>query len=343
MLDKTSSNKVSVTFSDGTKAEFQSSPCTPILDDALAAGLPIMSQCKSGSCGTCVASLVTGLAPPIVGLAGCLLDSELSEGRRLLCSSHADSDCEFSLDYPSSVGAAAPKLANVFVDGVEWVAEDVVRLTTELADEDWIDFFPGQYMRVGIPDTNIIRSYSVSSCPEKLPKLEFLIKVVPNGRFSDYLAREVKTDDVLSLEGPFGSFQLREDHKRAKHILVAGGTGLAPIISMLDSIRTQPGTRPPILLSFGCRSEKSLFCEDILELREAWMSNLETRISLTRPSEEWVGRIGNPLSAISAEDISEDSVAYVCGSSRLVTFAVEDLVAKGLDETRIFSEKFLAE
>ena len=343
MLDKTSSNKVSVTFSDGRKVEFESSPGTPILDDALAAGLPIMSQCKSGSCGTCVASLGAGLAPPIVDSAGCLLDSELSEGRRLLCSSHAEGDCEFFLDYPSSVGAAEPKHANVFVDEVEWVAEDVVRLTTELADGDWMDFSPGQYMRVGIPDTNIIRSYSVSSCPERLPKLEFFIKVVPDGRFSDYLAKEVKVDDVLSLEGPFGSFQLREEHKKAKHILVAGGTGLAPIISMLDTIRTLPGIKPRVLLSFGCRSETSLFCEDIFELREAWMSNLETRISLTRPSEEWVGRIGNPLSAISAEDISEDSVAYVCGSSRLVTFAIEELVAKGLDETRIFSEKFLAE
>jgi ferredoxin-NADP reductase len=112
---------------------------------------------------------------------------------------------------------------------------------------------------------------------------------------------------------------------------------------MLDTIRTLPGVKPEVLLSFGCRSETSLFCEELLELREAWMSNLNTRISLSQPSEKWSGIIGNPLSAISPDDISEDCVAYVCGSSRLVTFAIEELIAKGLDETRIFSEKFMAD
>ena len=105
MLDKTSCHRVSVTFSDGTEVEFHSSPGTPLLDDALAAGIPIMNQCKSGSCGTCVASLVHGSAPPIADLAGCLLDTELREGKRLLCSSHAESDCQFSVDYSSAVGA----------------------------------------------------------------------------------------------------------------------------------------------------------------------------------------------------------------------------------------------
>ena len=343
MLDKTSCHRVSVTFSDGTEAEFHSSPGTPLLDDALASGVPIMNQCKSGSCGTCVASLVHGSAPPASDLAGCLLDTELREGKRLLCSSHAESDCQFAVDYSSSVGAVQVGSASVFVDEVEWVADDVVRLTTELADGDWMSFSPGQYMRLGIPDTTITRSYSVSSCPDALPKIEFFIKVVPGGLFSDYLASRVEVDDVLTLEGPFGSFQLREEHRRAKHILVAGGTGLAPILSMLDTIRTLPGVKPQVLLSFGCRSEKSLFCEEILELREAWMSNLATRISLSQPSEEWTGVVGNPLSAISPDDISEDCVAYVCGSSRLVAFAIEELVAKGLHETRIFSEKFMAD
>jgi len=343
MLDKTSSHRVSVAFSDGTEAQFDSTPGTPLLEDALAAGIPIMNQCKSGSCGTCVASLLAGSAPPAGDLAGCLLDAELNEGKRLLCCSHAETDCQFSLDYSSSVGALQPTHASVFVDEVEWVADDVVRLSTELADGDWMEFVPGQYMRLGIPDTTIVRSYSIASVPDSLPKMEFFIKVVPEGLFSDYLANRVKVDDILTMEGPFGSFQLREQHKKAKHILIAGGTGLAPIISMVDTIRTLPGIKPQVLLSFGCRSEMSLFCDDILELREAWMSGLETRISLSRPSGNWTGTVGNPLSAISPDDITDDSVAYVCGSSRLVAFAIEELRAKGLDEARIFSEKFLAE
>ncbi|GIS24375.1 MAG: hypothetical protein CM15mP125_0620 [Gammaproteobacteria bacterium] len=119
------------------------------------------------------------------GYAGGLLDSELAEGRRLLCSARASSDCSFQVDYTTSAGAATPAAANVFIDEIAWLSSDVVRLGVELAEEIG-PIFPGQYMRINIPNTEIYRSYSMSSSPEQLPKLEFLVRVIPGGLFSNF-------------------------------------------------------------------------------------------------------------------------------------------------------------
>lgn len=336
-------HNVEIRYSDGVEAAFKVKPRESILSGALEADVQIMNQCRSGSCGSCLAVLTSGVADPSKLEAGCLFESELLEGKRLLCSTTAGSDCSFTVDYASAMGSTSPGAANTFVDGIEFVSEDVVKLSLELADGEWLDFTSGQYFRLGIPGTDTFRSYSMSSHTTDLPKLEFLIRIIPGGVFSDYLTHAAGVDDVLPVQGPYGSFFWREELRRKKHILIAGGTGLAPMISMLDSIRLAAGKKPDVLLCFGCASEQSLFAEDVLALRGAWMSNLETRITLDRAGNAWSGIVGNPLDALSDGDVSNDAVAYLCGPPGLVNFAKQELEKYGLSEDSIFAERFLAD
>ena len=171
--------------------------------------------------------------------------------------------------------------------------------------------------------------------------MEFLVRVLDQGAMSDYLRDRAKVDDELEIEGPFGSFFWREDLK-SPHVFIAGGTGLAPMMSMLDVIRQKSGTKPGLLLSFGCQDESSLFHGDELELRELWMPTLRTRISLDRGERTNMMRVGNPVAAIGPDDVCTDTVAYLCGPPRMIQAAHEHLESLGVKPENIYAEQFVA-
>lgn len=151
-----------------------------------------------------------------------------------------------------------------FINSIEQLGANAVRLKLELADGYDMQFRPGQFMQINIPDVGVLRSYSPSSTNINIPELEFLIRLIPDGKMSTYLTDHAKVDDVLTLSGPYGSFFLREEHKRAKHIFIAGGTGLAPILSIIDTLRQSSGVKPKMLLNFGCATPDALFVSMIL-------------------------------------------------------------------------------
>ena len=269
MNDQT--HQVTLRFADGATHTVLTEDGRSVLDAALQAGAPLIHQCHSGSCSSCIATLCEGSAVTQAGATTSLLSSEYAAGQRLLCVTRAQSDCVFELPYTSTAGQIAPVTAHAFVDGIERIASNVMKLTLELAEGDWLDFRPGQYLQVEIPGTETVRSYSPSSIAADLPRLELLVRLLPGGAMSSWLEGGAKPDDVVKIKGPYGAFFLREDHRRAKHIFVAGGTGLAPVLSMVDGIRQWGGRKPPMLLSFGCAVPEALFCLDELELRRQWL------------------------------------------------------------------------
>jgi len=256
---------VTFNFADGASRSFDVAPGEPILNAAIAAEIPVLYQCQSGSCSTCVAKLSDGDAQTRAGASSTLLSSEVSDGLRLLCVCEAKSDCSFDLAYTSEAGSSVAQEVNAFIDSAEQIASNAVRLTLELAEGDWMEFRPGQFMQIEVPGQGVVRSYSPSSVGTDVPKLEFLIRILPDGAMSNFLSKEAEPDQVLKLTGPYGSFFLREEKKRAPHIFVAGGTGLAPILSMIDTLRQAGGRKPPMLLSFGCATPDALFCLEDLE------------------------------------------------------------------------------
>ncbi len=330
---------VDLQFADGVTRRIEARPEQSVLEAGLAAGVPLLHQCQSGSCASCLAQLTAGQAPMRSDASSTLLRSEAEAGKRLLCLSQARSDCAFALNYESDAAGATRK-ALAFVDAVERLGPDVVRLSLELAEGSWIDFKPGQFVQVAVPGAGVARSYSPATPPSSLPRLDLLIRLLDGGAMSNWLTQHAKRDDVIELEGPFGGFFLRES-LRAPHILVAGGTGLAPMLSILDALRERPGRKPSILLSFGCASPDALFCLDDLALRRHWLPSLETRISVDRGCAEGL-LIGTPVSALRPEDVSDpQTVAYLCGPPPMIEAAQQRLAALGLRPERIFAEQFV--
>jgi benzoate/toluate 1,2-dioxygenase reductase subunit len=247
-------------------------------------------------------------------------------------------DSEVTLDYPSTRGG--PVHVNAFINRIRWPASSVAELELELAEGDWLEFEPGQFVRVKVPGNDSWRSYSMSSTVDELPVLRLVIRCLENGVMSDYLRDRAGTDDVLELEGPFGSFRWKPDLKRP-HILIAGGTGIAPMLSILDSMRVRSGKKPPTLLSFGCNDTDTLFYIEELALRDHWMPTLEVRVSVERGASGG-HRSGNPVQAVVYTDVRENTVAYLCGPPPMVAAASTHLLALGVNPENIHAEQFKA-
>ncbi|MBA6420992.1 ring-hydroxylating dioxygenase ferredoxin reductase family protein [Pseudomonas sp. 5Ae-yellow] len=335
-------HQVTVNFSDGISRSFDVEAGSNIIDAAIEAEIPLLYQCRSGSCSTCIAQLAEGEAKTRAGASSTLLGSEYASGQRLLCVCQAQSDCTFEVPYGSEVGTSAAHEVHTFVDSVERIASNVMRLTLELADGEWVEFRPGQFMQIQVPGFGVVRSYSPSSTATAVPKMEFLIRLLPGGAMSSYLEEKAAPDEVLSLTGPYGAFFLREESRRAPHIFVAGGTGLAPILSMIDSLRQGGGRKPPMLLSFGCLNPQALFCMEDIELRQQWLPSLDARICVDQDPKPGMHH-GNPVSALREGDVtSPDTVAYLCGPQPMIDAATRRLVELGVNPTNIFAEQFVA-
>ncbi len=335
----TTERRVRLHFADDASGEFIVQPGQTVLEAGLLAGLPLLYQCQSGSCGSCLATLLAGEVANCGGAGSTLLPSELASGARLLCQSEAATDCVFALSYSSAAGQSTVQRAYALVNAIDAVSLDVVRLSLELAEDYWFDFRPGQYLRLRVPGTDAWRSYSPSSTTHTLPQIELMVRLIDGGLMSSWLTREGRVDDVLELEGAFGQFFLREK-KRAPHIFLAGGTGLAPVLAMLESLRRQGGLKPPLLVCFGCRSEASLFGTEQLALYQQWLPTLEVRIAVDEAPAP--GRLaGTPLSTLSAADFAHpDAVTYVCGPPAMVDAAQILLGSWGVNPLRIHSEQF---
>ncbi|RQH06413.1 FAD-binding oxidoreductase [Paraburkholderia dinghuensis] len=338
----TQAHQITVNFADGVSHTFAAEPGENILDAAIRAEVPVLYQCRAGACASCTCKLAEGEATNIAGASSTLLASEFAEGNRLLCVTKADSDCTFQVAYSSEVGSSVAQEVSVFIDSIERIGSNVMRLTVELAEGNWLEFRPGQFMQITVPGLGVLRSYSPSSTSLTLPKMEFLVRLLPNGAMSTYLENQAQVDEVLKLKGPYGAFFLREEHKRSPHIFVAGGTGLAPIMSMIDSLRQAGGKKPPMLLSFGCAVPEALFGLEDIELRQHWLPTLRTRVCVDRNATEGLHQ-GSPVSALKEEDVTDpNTVAYLCGPQPMIDAATTRLIELGMKPELIFAEQFVA-
>lgn len=329
---------VTFRFDDGIEQIVEVDKKYPLLHQALEQGVSLVHQCRSGSCGTCEVQLLDGDVVMSAKSSVALTPNEISLGSRLICSSYAQSDALVALPYSSDlIYGPAAKLWHATV-------VDVVNMSTSVAllrlsiEEKGFRFRSGQYSRLHIPKTDEWRSYSMATTESDLPLVDFLVRLLPDGTMSDYLRQGWNKGDSIELEGPMGSFYLRDGGSNL--IMLAGGTGLAPILSILDQTRSTRRPAPKILLCFGSASEDELFYLDELELREFWMPSLQVRISCDRPSPSWEGIVGNPLSTLSDVDLSDpDTVVYVCGPPPMIEAAHQQLSIRK-PGIQIYNEQF---
>jgi len=338
----TAPRRVTLRFEDGVEKQVEVGAEEFVLDAALRQEVPLVHQCRSGSCSTCVGSVVSGTLEMVRDRALALIASEIADGKRLLCSSHARSDAVVRLHYPSSlIYEGESRVFEARVAGVDWPAPSVARLSITVDRRAGVAFRPGQYVRIKVPGTQQWRSYSMSSTPRDAPKMEFLVRIIAGGVMSEYLRQGAREGDSVEVEGPLGAFILHPG--KGLHVFVAGGTGLAPILAMLDAIRRGTGPRPRMLLSFGCASDKTFFYRDEIELRRWWMPQLELRLSADRVEDSAAGLIqGTPVDALGSQPITDpDAAAYLCGPPPMIEAARRRLAELGVPGDRVYAEQFV--
>lgn len=333
-------------FADGAERTVEVDGGSTVLSAALARGINLLHQCRSGSCGTCVGRLVSGTVTGLAGRASCLLPSEFESGLRLACLSLPSGDTKWEFDYPSAeLDGPAPVRVDAKVGGLRWLSDSVAELQLRLPKAGMLSFEAGQYVRLHVPGTEESRCVSMASPAQELPVMKFLVRHIEGGVLSSYLRDRCAPGQTVGVEGPFGSFVASPAAR--PRVLVAGGTGLAPVLSILDSLRLSGAARQPIQLFFGVARDADLFYLDELELREFWMPALRVRVSVDRPSGSAGGsprplHAGSVVSMLEGIEPEAGAGAYLCGPPGMIEAASRRLEQAGFPRDQIITERFSA-
>jgi propane monooxygenase reductase subunit len=221
------------------------------------------------------------------------------------------------------------------------VTHDMRHLVLRLIEPTEIKFFPGQYVDIKIPDTGAVRSFSMANTSSRESGLlEFVIKVYHDGLFSRYLAERMAEGDRLEITGPFGVFTLREGDNDV--VFVGGGAGMAPILSLLRAM-AERGLQRKATFFYGARTKKDLCFEPELHRLEQKLPGFRYIPALSEPAydEEWDGETGLITEVVKrhASDL-RGAHAYVCGPPPMVEAALPLLETLGVEEKRIYYDKF---
>jgi propane monooxygenase reductase subunit len=311
-----------------------------ILRAAAEQGIMLMHGCKEGQCASCKSFLLEGEDVEHDKYSTFALpDYEKEEGYTLLCRAHAYEDLTIELlNYDADmIRSGLPiQQATAEVVSKDLVTRDMRHLVLRLVEPAEVKFFPGQYMDISVPGTDQVRSFSMANTSSREGLLEFVIKVYPDGLFSQFLDQRLAVGDRVELTGPFGVFTLRESD--ADLVFVGGGAGMAPILSLLRSM-AERGIQRKATFFYGARTQPDLCFED--ELR-AIAGKLPTFSYIPALSDEdWNGENGLITDVVSRLTGNlAGAHAYVCGPPPMVEAAIPLLETLGVPEKRIYYDKF---
>lgn len=310
-----------------------------ILDASLRQGVWLPHACTHGTCGTCKADVVEGQVDHGDSSPYALLEMERAEGKALLCTARPRSDVvvEADVEVPEGVDAHPVRDLSATVASVADVAPDVRVVALELDDD--LHFNPGQYVQVHVPGTDATRSFSLANPPAQRRRLELHVKRTPGGLATDgWLFATVAPGDPVQVTGPFGQFCFRPARPEPM-LLLAGGTGLAPIKSIVAHVLGQALERA-MTVYHGVGTEADLYDRAWFEAAAAaHPDKLTFRPSLSRGT--WEGRTGRVPDQLDADFARcAGHVAYVCGSPTFVDAVVRALMSKRLFPRDIAREDF---
>jgi propane monooxygenase reductase subunit len=316
-----------------------------VLRAAAEQGIMLMHGCKEGQCGSCKSFILDGDEVEHDKYSTFALpDYELDEGYTLLCRAHVYEDVTIELlNYDEEMIRSGLPIQQGVAEVVskDAVTHDMRHLILRLLEPDEIKFFPGQYMDIAIPGTDTVRSFSMANTSSRESGLlEFVIKVYPDGKFSEFLAQTLAEGDRLDLSGPFGVFTLREGDNDL--VFVGGGAGMAPILSLLRTM-AERGIERKATFFYGARTRQDLCFEAELRELEQKLPDFRYIPALSEPAaeQEWDGETGFVTDVVKrhASDLT-GAHAYVCGPPPMVEAALPLLAQLGVAEKRIYYDKF---
>ena len=326
---------------------FNADSTETLLAAGIRQGIGLAYGCKDGACGSCKCKKIEGTVVHGVHQSKALSDEEEAQGLILTCCATAQSDLILESRQVTEAGAFPIKKMPVRVVSLVKKSDDVMVIHLQLPATDVMQFHAGQYIEFLLRDGSR-RSYSMCNAPHTLeagaPKVELHIRHMPGGKFTDPVFTTMKEKDILRVEGPYGSFFLREDSDKPM-VLLASGTGFAPIKALIEHMQHKGITRPATLY-WGGRKPSDLYMNDWVEGQLAQMPNLlyVPVVSNATPEDAWTGRTGFVHHAVLQDhpDLSGFQV-YACGAPIVVDSAQRDYGAAGLPAEEFFADSFTSE
>lgn len=321
---------------------FDIEPDETVLDAALRHGHAFPYGCRSGNCGACLGQLLEGELDYGTDRPTPLAARDQPPGTAFFCQARAASDLIIEVKEITAVECLTVKTLPVLVQTKELLADDVMRLYLKLPQDEHLRFLAGQYIDILLKDGRR-RSFSIANMPLNDHLLELHIRHVEGGDFTGYIFDQLREKDVLRIEGPHGNFFLREDSTRPL-LFVAGGTGFAPVKSILEHAFAKEMSQP-MQLYWGVRGERDLYLDALPKKWAQEHPDFRYVPVLSEPSTQWPGSQGYVHEAVIAdlaardEDFSAFDV-YVCGPPVMVRAAFAAFRERGLDEAHFYSDAF---
>ncbi|MFZ4478806.1 MAG: CDP-6-deoxy-delta-3,4-glucoseen reductase [Rhodoferax sp.] len=317
-----------------------------ILAAAIRQGVGMPYGCKDGACGSCKCSKLSGSVAHGAHQSKALSDDEEAAGLVLTCCAVPLSDVVLESRQVAQADALAVRKMPTRVSALERKSPDVMLLRLQLPANENFDYHAGQYVEF-LLQGGVRRSYSMAGAPDAASQstgLELHIRHLPGGQFTDHVFGTMKEREILRIEGPYGSFFLREDSAKPI-ILLASGTGFAPIKAIIEHMQLSNITRAATLY-WGGRRPQDLYMDDWVRARLAEMAQLRyvPVVSDALPEDHWQGRSGFVHQAVLQDlpDLSPYQV-YACGAPIMIDSARADFATAGLPADEFYADAFTSE
>lgn len=319
--------------------QFEAEADESLLEAALRQGLTMPYGCKDGACGACKGKVVEGAVEH--GKTSALSDADKAAGLTLYCCARATSDLVIECKQLRSAHDIPVKTLPARIEKLEKLAPDVIELHLRLPAAERLQFLAGQYIDILLKDGRK-RSFSLANAPYEDNLLQLHIRHVPGGFFTEQVFTTMKVRDILRFDGPHGGFSLHNDAGKPV-ILLAGGTGFAPIKSIVEQAIADRYPHP-LHIYWGAKARVDLYQNALPEMWAASHANIHYVPVLSEPAADdaWTGRTGFVHHAVLADfpDLSGYQV-YACGSPLMIDVARKDFVGQcGLPEEEFFSDAF---
>jgi CDP-4-dehydro-6-deoxyglucose reductase/ferredoxin-NAD(P)+ reductase (naphthalene dioxygenase ferredoxin-specific) len=306
-----------------------------ILASLLRAGVPFPFSCQAGNCGTCKCELVSGDILELEHSEHALAAEERAKGIILACRTQVWDDTVVRRIDAEELVLHPSRIMRCRVLELEDLTHDIKGLRLAVEAGGPMTFSAGQYAQVEFAPGRS-RHYSMANTPDE-PELVFHIRHMPGGRTSSYVATQLKVGDRVKVSGPLGVSYLRDNH-RGPVLLVAGGSGLAPMQSILCTL-LERGHAAPVTLYFGVRSERDLYHESLFKDFAAQHPNFSYHVVLSEQIGASGRRYGLVHEAID-QPIADDVMAYLAGPPVMVEAASALLTALGVAPRQIHADAF---
>ena len=316
--------------------EFSVGPGQTLLEAAIARRIGLPYGCRDGKCGSCTAELLAGRVSYPSG------KTEALEGQPanacLTCQAVPESDLRLRVAELETVADIEVRTLPCRISAKTRLNHDVMRLQLKLPEAQRLQFLAGQYLEFILADGRR-RAFSIANAPHDDALMELHVRRVPGGEFTDYVFDQLAEKTVLRIQGPLGSFVLREQSTRPM-LFIGGGTGFAPLKGMLEHAFHR-GIARPMTLYWGVRAERDLYLPELPQRWAAEHANFLFVPVLSEPDPDWGGRRGYVHEAVLEDhpDIADYDV-YMSGPPVMVEAGRAAFEARGLGLDHMFSDAF---